>query len=368
MLTADGPMYPVCCEAIFNEHPAVRRSALVGVGPEGRQRPVIVLEPHRGQMPKGRSNGQRCSRNPQLGASNPLTARITTSCCIPFSRRHPSQRQDFPREAGPLGGKKRAQIIFFFSPQYVLKISTIHKGIDGGANHGKTSEQVSRPFETTPEGTATEGRGGHCTEDGTTRGDLRQGLLRDFLEETLPSDYSTRDGFVFDIVGHESPQLDIILWDRRRGPTAAVTSARSYIPIESAYAVIEVKSTFQSKDEEQLDRQISSMMGMKPLDMGDGLWDFVVPFYVFAYCSTLSVDACGTVLRRSPDLIGVVVVGDKYLYKDRQVVKEVDDSDFDGTLAFVSHLCHVLARQSATRLASHRVWRAYLEGYEETKR
>jgi olefin beta-lactone synthetase len=37
-------MFSVCCEAIFNEHPDVYRSALVGVGPKGCQRPVIVIE------------------------------------------------------------------------------------------------------------------------------------------------------------------------------------------------------------------------------------------------------------------------------------------------------------------------------------
>ncbi len=53
VLAAAGPMYPVRCEAIFNRHPAIRRSALVGVGPAGRQRPVIVLEPLEGHMPQG---------------------------------------------------------------------------------------------------------------------------------------------------------------------------------------------------------------------------------------------------------------------------------------------------------------------------
>ncbi len=43
--TADGPMYTIRCEAIFNQHPDVYRSALVGVGPPGKQRPVIVVEP-----------------------------------------------------------------------------------------------------------------------------------------------------------------------------------------------------------------------------------------------------------------------------------------------------------------------------------
>ncbi len=78
VLTADGPMYPVCCEAIFNEHPAIRRSALVGVGPAGRQRPVIILEPHRGKMPKtAKQREALLAEIRQLAASNPLTARIT---------------------------------------------------------------------------------------------------------------------------------------------------------------------------------------------------------------------------------------------------------------------------------------------------
>jgi acyl-CoA synthetase (AMP-forming)/AMP-acid ligase II len=78
VLTADGPMYPICCEAIFNQHPAIRRSALVGVGPAGRQRPVIILEPHQGQMPKGPKQREALlAEIRQLAAANPLTARIT---------------------------------------------------------------------------------------------------------------------------------------------------------------------------------------------------------------------------------------------------------------------------------------------------
>ncbi len=42
--TSDGPMFTVPCEAVFNNHPAVFRSALVGIGPKGKQRPVICIE------------------------------------------------------------------------------------------------------------------------------------------------------------------------------------------------------------------------------------------------------------------------------------------------------------------------------------
>lgn len=44
VLTADGPLYSVCCEAVFNNHPAVYRSALVGLGEKGCQTPVIIVE------------------------------------------------------------------------------------------------------------------------------------------------------------------------------------------------------------------------------------------------------------------------------------------------------------------------------------
>ena len=56
VLTAEGPMYSVCCEAIFNQHPLVLRSALVGVGAPGAQTPVVVVETvRRGRPPTGLS-------------------------------------------------------------------------------------------------------------------------------------------------------------------------------------------------------------------------------------------------------------------------------------------------------------------------
>lgn len=47
VITEAGPMYTVCCEALFNEHPEVFRSALVGVGKPGHQIPVMIFELHR---------------------------------------------------------------------------------------------------------------------------------------------------------------------------------------------------------------------------------------------------------------------------------------------------------------------------------
>jgi acyl-CoA synthetase (AMP-forming)/AMP-acid ligase II len=44
VITAGGTLYTIPCEGIFNTHPAVHRSALVGIGPRNSQVPVICVE------------------------------------------------------------------------------------------------------------------------------------------------------------------------------------------------------------------------------------------------------------------------------------------------------------------------------------
>lgn len=77
VLSADGTMYTECCEAIFNEHPAVYRSALVGVGPRGGQRPVIVVEPLVDRLPETAADCEALVAEVlRLGGENPLTATV----------------------------------------------------------------------------------------------------------------------------------------------------------------------------------------------------------------------------------------------------------------------------------------------------
>ncbi|MED6334049.1 MAG: fatty acid CoA ligase family protein [Planctomycetota bacterium] len=51
--TPAGLVMPVAAETAINVHPSVRRSALVGVGPRGEERPVLVIEPASGRAPRG---------------------------------------------------------------------------------------------------------------------------------------------------------------------------------------------------------------------------------------------------------------------------------------------------------------------------
>ena len=45
VITENETLYTIPCEAIFNQHPDVKRSALVGIGPKTKQQPVIIIEP-----------------------------------------------------------------------------------------------------------------------------------------------------------------------------------------------------------------------------------------------------------------------------------------------------------------------------------
>lgn len=74
VLTGDRTLYPIPCEAVFNEHPLVYRSALVGIGPAGNQKPVIIIEPAKGRVDKQ----ELLADLQDLAARNPLTSDIET--------------------------------------------------------------------------------------------------------------------------------------------------------------------------------------------------------------------------------------------------------------------------------------------------
>lgn len=77
--TEHGRMFTIPCEAIFNNHPRVFRSALVGVGSKPKQRPVIIVEPEAGQFPESSANqDQLRAELLSLARANPRTVSIET--------------------------------------------------------------------------------------------------------------------------------------------------------------------------------------------------------------------------------------------------------------------------------------------------
>ena len=74
VVTQEATLFTIPCEAIFNTHPQVFRSALIGIGNPERQRPVICIELEEG-VPKAEQARIRRELL-ELGARHELTAGI----------------------------------------------------------------------------------------------------------------------------------------------------------------------------------------------------------------------------------------------------------------------------------------------------
>lgn len=98
--TAGDVLFTIPCEAIFNTHPKVKRSALVGVGPAGNQTPVIVIEA------EGPINEETVTEELlQLGASHAITRpirKVLYHPAFPVDIRHNAKigREQLARWAG----------------------------------------------------------------------------------------------------------------------------------------------------------------------------------------------------------------------------------------------------------------------------
>lgn len=85
------------------------------------------------------------------------------------------------------------------------------------------------------------------TDHGTTRGDELEadwiGLLRDFL----PTRYLVGPIFAVDHAGAMSEQIDVAVYDTHFSPQwFGAASGTRFVPVESVYAVFEVKPAFNS--------------------------------------------------------------------------------------------------------------------------
>jgi len=108
VVTGRGVLFSLPCEAVFNSHPLVRRSALVGVGSAEDRKPVIIVElKSRLRRSAWRGLAQELAA---LAQANPRTAAIATFLRHPAFPVDPRHNAKINREAlalwaeGVLGG------------------------------------------------------------------------------------------------------------------------------------------------------------------------------------------------------------------------------------------------------------------------
>jgi acyl-coenzyme A synthetase/AMP-(fatty) acid ligase len=72
--TPHGPLFPDCVEPIFNQHPHVLRTALIGFGPRGKQVAALAVECQPGHRPRHAAAQRLLGRElRELGATYPHT-------------------------------------------------------------------------------------------------------------------------------------------------------------------------------------------------------------------------------------------------------------------------------------------------------
>lgn len=79
VVTPEGPLFTDFCEAVFNKHPRVFRSALIGLGQVGSQKPALVVQPETGHFPRdARKRAAFVEELSEIALSSPRTRTIET--------------------------------------------------------------------------------------------------------------------------------------------------------------------------------------------------------------------------------------------------------------------------------------------------
>lgn len=122
------------------------------------------------------------------------------------------------------------------------------------------------------------------------KGLFREIFVRQLLESVLPFQYGLGGGVVVDAWGRQSPQADLIIYDRRLMPPIFEAGSHGIYPMDAVMRVIEVKSILDTKGLSQLRGLAESLHpntneGLKisaPGNLADGLMNYPV-VGMFAY-------------------------------------------------------------------------------------
>lgn len=132
------------------------------------------------------------------------------------------------------------------------------------------------------------------------RWDERAWILKDFLEKTLPSRYWVVKWELVDYKWNTSSQLDLIIYDKFNSAAFFwwMNDNNYLLPVESVYAVIEVKTTLTNNDIKQwliASNKVKSLLPFQKKfykwNIEDSNWELPRCLYsIFSYSSNLVDD------------------------------------------------------------------------------
>ena len=127
------------------------------------------------------------------------------------------------------------------------------------------------------------------------KGMLREMFLKRVLESILPPHFGVGTGIIVDKWRRQSPQVDLIIFDKRRLPPILEENGHGIYPMDAVLRVIEVKSILDKEGLKQLGRLSYSLDPTNPnglkmatkgnLENGQSYYPFAA---LFAYSSNIS--------------------------------------------------------------------------------
>lgn len=119
-----------------------------------------------------------------------------------------------------------------------------------------------------------------------TKGDITEEAWRVFFNEYLPKRYSCSKAIIVDCNGNTSEQIDVVIYDEHFSPFIFYQDGIKYIPVESVYAVFEVKQNLSQENFEYAQRKALSVRQLRrttaPVRCNGVFKDGVVPPHIIA--------------------------------------------------------------------------------------
>jgi len=218
-------------------------------------------------------------------------------------------------------------------------------------------------------------------DHGPTKGSMREGYLLDLFRDIVPSKYAVEGGFICDIRGNKSRQLDFIIANTSEIPPVALESDVALIPAEAALITLEIKSTLRHSDREQIEKQVNSInqLGVARfedlgIDYGEDA-KFSIPTFIFAFESDLSRDAVDEWLLEIDQLMGICIFGSHYKlkhgvdtgeeYKTFKIETHKGE-DLSETMIFIFSLLRAASLSAQLRKRFFPVLPLYIRGLPES--
>jgi len=194
------------------------------------------------------------------------------------------------------------------------------------------------------------------------KGRLRELFISDILKKYLTDEFEVGSGIIINKQGYQSPETDVIIYDKKIIPPLIKESFLGLYPIESVIACFEIKSTLTYFDLKKANDNAHIIFNL--IDNKDKLKDYDVPFYtVFGYkhkTAKIKNEHNKLKLRKYQYLSGICVLHEFcWLLKEDWTLKMGDD-EYEETKRYIAVILDNIRTKSIERNlflnAIHRDW------------